>query len=191
LNEGANAASVMAQLAAMDRLDGTNYFSWSEDIDILLGLSELDYAMNSPRPAPPVVGEPDYDHKVMKYDLEKTKWEKSNKKCLLILKRYITDAAKGSIAKCETARAYLDKLAAQFVGSSKAYASTLTKQFVNIRYDGSGMRAYIQKMTSMATKLNKYFEATLLDEFVVHTVMQSFPKEYETFHVNYNTVKDK
>ena len=53
--------------------------------------------MNSPRPAPPVVEKPDYDHKVMKYDLEKAKWEKSNKKCLLILKRSIADAVKGSI----------------------------------------------------------------------------------------------
>ena len=61
-----------------------------------------------------------------------------------------------------------------------------------MRYDGSGMRAYIQKMTSMAAKLYKYFEAPLPDEYVVHTIMQSLPKEYETFHVNYNnTVKDK
>ncbi|WVZ80283.1 hypothetical protein U9M48_027774 [Paspalum notatum var. saurae] len=137
-------------------------------------------------------GEADYDHKVIKYDLEKAKWEKSNKKCLLIPKRSVVDAVKGSILECETAREYLGKLAAQFVGSSKAYASTLTKQFANMRYDRSGMRAYIQKMTSMVAKLNKYFEAPLPVEYVVHTIMQSLPKEYETLHMNYNnTVKDK
>ena len=44
----------------------------------------------------------------------------------------------------------------------------------------------------MAAKLNKYFKTTLPDEFVVHITMQSLPKEYETFHVNYNnTVKDQ
>jgi len=61
-----------------------------------------------------------------------------------------------------------------------------------MRYDGSGIRAYIQKMSSMAAKLNKYFKTALPDEFVVHVIMQSLPKEYETFHVNYNnTVKDQ
>ena len=47
-------------------------------------------------------------------------------------------------------------------------------------------------MSSMAAKLNKYFKTALPDEFVVHIIMQSLPKEYETFHVNYNnTVKDQ
>ena len=110
----------------------------------------------------------------------------------MILKCSIVDAIKGSIPECKTVKEYLDRVAAQFVGSSKAYASTLTKQFINMRYDGSGIRAYIQKMCSMVAKMSKYFKTALPDEFVVHVIMQSLPKEYETFHVNYNnTVKDQ
>jgi len=158
----------------------------------MLGLSELDFALRSARPVPPVVGEPDIDNKVMKHNLERAKWERSNRKWLMILKRSILEDIRGSILECETAGEYLDKVAAQFVGSSKAYASTLTKQFINMRYDGSSIRAYIQKMSSMAAKLNKYFKTALPDEFVVHVIMQSLPKEYETFNVNYNnTVKDQ
>ena len=138
------------------------------------------------------MGEPDYDHKVIKYDLDKAKWEQSNRKCLMVIKYSIVESIKGAITECDTAKEYLERVAAQFVGSSKAYASTLTKQFVNMKYDGSGIRTHIHKMSSMAAKLNKYFKAPLPDEFVVHIIMQSLPKEYETFHVNYNnSVKDQ
>ena len=192
LSEGANAVNILLQLATIKPLDGTNYSTWKEDIELMLDLSELDYALNSARLVPPQVGEPDYDDKVMKHDLERVKWERSNRKYLMILKRSIMEAIRGSIPECETAREYMDKVAAQFVGSSKAYASTLTKQFINMRYDGSGIRAYIQKMCSMVAKMSKYFKTALPDEFVVHVIMQSLPKEYEMFHVNYNnTVKDQ
>ena len=192
LSEGASAANILSQLATIKPLDGTNYSTWKEDIELMLGLSELDYALNGARPVPPQVGEPDYDDKFMKHDLERVKWERSNRKYLMILKRSIMEAIRGSIPECETAREYMDKVAAQFVGSSKAYASTLTKQFINMRYDGSGIRAYIQKMCSMVAKMSKYFKTALPDKFVVHVIMQSLPKEYETFHVNYNnTVKDQ
>jgi len=47
-------------------------------------------------------------------------------------------------------------------------------------------------MTSTAAKLNKYLGKDLPEEFVVHMIMKSLPKEYETFHVHYNTtVKDR
>jgi hypothetical protein len=127
LSEGASAANILSQLAAIKPLDETNYSTWKENIEPMLGLSELDYALRSARPVPPEVGEPDYDNKVMKHDLERHKWEKSNRKCLMILKRSIVEAIRGLILECETAREYMDRVAAQFVGSSKAYASTLTK----------------------------------------------------------------
>jgi hypothetical protein len=47
-------------------------------------------------------------------------------------------------------------------------------------------------MTSIVAKLNEYFDQALPEEFVVHVIMRSLPKEYDTFHVHYNTaVTDK
>lgn len=183
---------LISQVGNIQPLDESNYSVWKEKIESFLTLGDLDYALHNARPTPPQEGEPNYEHKVMKYDLDKRMWEQSNKKSLLLIKLSIVDNIKSSITQCDTAREYLDRIAAQFVGSAKAYASTLTRQFVNLKYDGSGIRAHIQKMSSMAAKLNKYFNAPLPKEFVVHIIMQSLPKEYETFHVNYNnSVKDQ
>ena len=127
LSEGASAANILSQLAAIKPLDGMNYSTWREDIELMLALSELDFALRSARPVPPQVGEPDFDNKVMKHVLERAKWERSNRKCLMVLKRSIMEAIRGSIPECETTKEYLDRVATQFVGSSKAYASTVTK----------------------------------------------------------------
>jgi hypothetical protein len=75
----------------------------------------------------------------------------------------------------------------QFTGLSKAYASSLVSEFINMRYGGSGVRAYIQKMTSTVAKLNKYLGKDLAEDFVVHVIMRSLPQEFDTFHVHYNS----
>jgi hypothetical protein len=54
-----------------------------------------------------------------------------------------------------------------------------------MRYDGNGMRAYIHKITLIVAKLNKYLGQALPKEFIVHVMMKSLLKEYETFHVHY------
>jgi hypothetical protein len=47
-------------------------------------------------------------------------------------------------------------------------------------------------MVSIITKLNKYLGQPMHKDFVLIMIMRSPPKEYETFHVQYNTgVKDK
>jgi hypothetical protein len=179
-------------MGTIDPLNGSNYSVWRERIEVMLALSELDYALQVQKPTEPEEGVPQYEHKLLQYSVEKMKWEKSNRKCLMIIRSLIMDSIRGSIPECETAKEYLERVAIQFTGSSKAYASTLVSDFINMRYDGSGVRSYIQKMTSTVAKLNKYLGQNLPEEFVVHVIMKSLPKEYDTFHVHYNTtVKDK
>jgi hypothetical protein len=43
-------------------------------------------------------------------------------------------------------------------------------------------------MTSTVAKLNKYLGKDLPEDFVVHVIMRSLPKEFDTFHVHYNSV---
>jgi hypothetical protein len=41
-------------------------------------------------------------------------------------------------------------------------------------------------MSTMAAKLDK-LKMPLVDDFIIHLALNSLPKEYETFVVNYNT----
>ena len=126
----------------------------------------------------------------MKYDLGRKKWDISNRKCLMVAKSTILDIIRGSIPDCDIATKYLKKVESQFTGSSKAYASTLIKKFFNEKYIGGGIREHILKMSNTASKL-KPMDLGFKDEFPIHLVFASLPKEYKTFIVNYNMQPDK
>jgi hypothetical protein len=49
---------------------------------MILGLSDLDYALKDAYSTESSVGDPLYEHKLMQYDINKVKWEKSNKRCV-------------------------------------------------------------------------------------------------------------
>jgi hypothetical protein len=178
---------VLGQLGAIEPLNGSNYAQWRERIEMILGLSDLDYVLQGAYPTEPSVEDPLYENKLMQYGINKVKWEKSNNKCMMIIKHSMAETIRGAILECATAKEYLEKVASQFTGSSKTYASSLVSEFINMRYDDSGVRAYIQKMISMVIKLNKYLGKDLLEDFVVHMIMGSLPKEFDTFHVHYNS----
>jgi hypothetical protein len=167
---------VLSQLGTIEPLNGSNYAQWRERIEMILGLSDLDYALQDAYPTEPSVEDPLYENKLMQYSINQVKWEKSNKKCMMIIKHSMAETIRGVIPECVTAKEYLEKVATQFTGSSKAYASSLVSEFINMTYDGSGVQACIQKMTSTIAKLNKYLGKDLPEDFVVHVIMRSLPK---------------
>jgi hypothetical protein len=105
----------------------------------------------------------------------------------MIIKSSINEAIRRGILDCETVKEYLKKVESQFTGSSKTYASTIIKRLVMKKYFfGSRVREHILKMSNMASKL-KTMDMGLKDEFLVHLVMSSLPKEFEAFEINYNS----
>ena len=122
-----------------------NYRVWREKYELALELSENDLALTSPCPsklvdpvrkenetnADVIARQRDHAEVRMKYDLERKKWDISNRKCLMVAKSTISDAIRGSIPDCDTTTEYLKKVENQCTGSSKAYASTLIKRLFN------------------------------------------------------------
>ena len=120
----------------------------------------------------------------MKYDLEHRQWTLSNRKCLLVAKATIEEQIRGSIPECATAKEYLEKIKSQFTGSTKATTSSLIKKLVNEKFTGGSIREHILKMNTTISKLK---EMNLKEEdFLIHLIFASLPKEYDTFIVNYN-----
>jgi len=179
----------MAFISHIPPLEGGNYRVWREKYELALALSENDLALTSPCPTEPVdpvreENESDADFTArqrdhvevrMKYDLERKKWDISNRKCLMVAKSTILDAIRGSIPDCDTATEYLKKVESQFTGSSKAYASTLIKKLFNEKYTGGGIREHILKMSNTASKL-KPMDLGLKDEFLICLVFAFLPK---------------
>jgi hypothetical protein len=143
--------------------------------------------MERPPPWAFATRERDFASIRMTYDLERAKWDASNCKCLMIIKSSIKEAIRGGISDCETAKEYLKKVESQFTGSLKTYAIIIIKRLVTEKYSSSrGVREHVQKMSNMTSKL-KTMDMWLKDEFLVHLVISSLPKEFEAFEINYNS----
>jgi hypothetical protein len=136
--------NILNQLSAIQPLNGSNYGSWRETIEIVLVLMEIDLAltMDAPKESEkPMIrdGEAveafatrqrDFAPIRMAYNLERAKWDAFNHKCLVVIKSSIMEAIRGAIPNCETAKEYLKKMESQFTGSSKTHTSTIIKRLV-------------------------------------------------------------
>jgi hypothetical protein len=130
----------------------------------------------------------------MVYDLQKQKWVNTNKKCVVVIKNTIESTIISSIQECDTIIEYLERIKNQFYSSSKTYATQLIKQLITERYSrggsDTGMREHILKMNHLNNKL-KPMDLTLKEEFLVHVIFVSLPKEFNTFVVIYNIQPEK
>jgi hypothetical protein len=124
------------------------------------------------------------------YAVDKINWERSNRKCLMVIKERISEGIRGAIPDCESAVEYLEKVESQFTGSSKAYASSVIKRLVSEKYTGGGVRDHILRMSNVAARL-KPLDLAIKDGFLIYLIFNLLPKEFETFEVNSNSINDK
>jgi hypothetical protein len=116
--------NILNHLSAIQPLNGSNYGSWRETIEIALALMEIDLALTADAPKEPekpvlrdgeiaqafATRERDFAPIRMAYDLERAKWDASNRNCLMVIKSSIKEVIRGGILDCETAKEYLKKV---------------------------------------------------------------------------------
>nr|KYP42935.1 hypothetical protein KK1_035642 [Cajanus cajan] len=75
-------------------LNGTNFKAWKEAVEIILGCMDLDLALRAEKSTP----NPE------NLDEDKVeKWERSNRMCLMIMKRSVPEVFRGSISESHNA----------------------------------------------------------------------------------------
>ncbi|KAK3001597.1 hypothetical protein RJ639_021603 [Escallonia herrerae] len=178
-------AAITGYLSSIESLSGTNFRKWKEQISIILGVMDLDYALRVDAPAA-LMAESSTEQKAA-YE----KWDRSNRISLMIMKGSITTAIRGAIPDSDNAKLYLAHIEEQFQGSFKAHATTLITKMVTLKYSGSnGVREHILWMNDMASQL-KGLDMEISEGFLVHFIMTSLPAQFGPFKINYNTQKEK
>ncbi|KAK3039644.1 hypothetical protein RJ639_027235 [Escallonia herrerae] len=178
-------AVITGYLSFIESLSGTNFRKWKEQISIILGVMDLDYALRVDAPTA-LTAESSTEQKAA-YE----KWERSNRISLMIMKGSITIAIRGAIPDSDNAKLYLAHIEEQFQGSSKAHATTLITKMVTLKYSGSnGVREHILRMNDMASQL-KGLDMEISEGFLVHFIMTSLPAQFGPFKINYNMQKEK
>ena len=166
-------------------LNDTNFKSWKENVLIVLGVMDLDLALRVDQPDP-LTHESTSDQ-----EKEMEKWERSNRMSLMIMKRAIPEAFRGTMSEqITTTKGFLEDIEKIFAKNEKAETSTLLAKLISMRYVGKGnIREYIMEMSHTASKL-KALKLELSEDLLVHLVLISLPTQYSQFKVSYNYQKE-
>ncbi|XP_019261993.1 PREDICTED: uncharacterized protein LOC109239856 [Nicotiana attenuata] len=176
--------NMTTQLNSIETLTSSNYKKWKQDVEIVLGLMDLDFAFEQ-KPAEPTTTST-ADEKA-KYE----KWMKANKLSLTIMKRSISYHIKGAIKDNGNAKDFLSAIGQKFLESDKAEIGSLIDSLSTIKYDLVGsVRDHIMKLVNIATKLNN-LGVTITDDFLVRQSLRSLPEQFNQLKTTYNAQKDK
>ncbi|XP_009611796.1 uncharacterized protein [Nicotiana tomentosiformis] len=111
--------------------------------------------------------------------MEMKRWERSNRMCMMIMKKAIPEIFRGTISnKVKTAKEFMAEIEKVFVKSEKAEIGTLLTRLILMRYQGKGnIMEYIMKMSDLASKL-KALKLDLSEDLLVHLVLISLPPHF-------------
>ena len=114
-------------------LNGTNFKSWKENVMIVLGVMDLNLALR-------VFWSADLTEQSSSTEKrEMERWDCSNRMSLMIMKRTIPEAFKGTMSeKVTIAKEFLKEIEKQFAKNEKAETSTLLENHISMRYKGKG-----------------------------------------------------
>ena len=93
-------------LNGIEQLNGSNYATWKEKLEITMALLNIDYALLNDPPEAPKENDENYDALKKDYEVMKATWDDSNRKCLMMIKGSITQSMRGALPDCEIAKGY-------------------------------------------------------------------------------------
>ncbi|KNA05744.1 hypothetical protein SOVF_187600 [Spinacia oleracea] len=167
-----SASVISANVNSIPLLNGTNFKDWKENISIVLGCMDLDLALRTDKPAA-LTAESTADQE---RDFER--WDRSNRMCVMIMKRGIPESFRGSVSDEVTAKEFLEQIEKRFVKNDKAEISTTLLNLISIKYKGQeNIREYIMEMSHLASKL-KALKLELSDDLLVHLILISLPAQF-------------
>ncbi|KAL0396299.1 UNVERIFIED_CONTAM: hypothetical protein Scaly_0078300 [Sesamum calycinum] len=155
------------------------------DLEIVLGVMDLDLALREDSP-PALTNKSTSEQK-----RERERWEKSNRMCVMIMKKSIPEAFRGTMSETLTkAKDFLEHTEKRFVKNEKVEIGILLTSLISKRYTGKGnIREYIMEMSHLASKL-KALKLDLSKDLLVYLILISLPPHFSQFKVSYNCQKE-
>ncbi|KAL0307882.1 UNVERIFIED_CONTAM: hypothetical protein Scaly_2560000 [Sesamum calycinum] len=115
MDSGMAPANITASINTIPMLNGSNFKSWKENLKIVLGVMDLDLV----------------DKSTSEQKREKERWEKSNRMCVMIMKKSIPEAFRGTMSETLTkAKDFLEHIEKRFVKNEKAEISILLTSLI-------------------------------------------------------------
>ncbi|XP_070682360.1 uncharacterized protein [Malus domestica] len=166
-------------------LTGVNYKKWKQDLEIVLGVMDMDLALRTEELPMPNKG------CTLSQRSKHEKWENSNIISLMIIKRSMTDVVCGGFPEATNSKEFMKSIEEKYKEYERTKTGNLMNSLTTIRYDGEwGICEYTLKVIDIAGKL-RTLEVLISKTFLVHVIMNSLPISYTQLNVSYDTLQRK
>ncbi|XP_028944964.1 uncharacterized protein [Malus domestica] len=170
-------------LINIEKLNGNNFRTWKQQIDLNLGLLEFAIAFKQPKPHA-LTSESTKDQK----DAFE-KWARANEMSLLIMQNAMEEHIRGGVPSCDLAKDYLAAIEEKYKRSDKVETGSYLTALTSAKFDGGSIREHLLKLVNVGNKLNT-LDVPISEQFLVHMALNSLTAEYEQVKINYNTQKE-
>lgn len=127
-------------------MNGSNYKQWKDQLEIFLGIADLDNALQIDRPAVLT------DESTSEEKSHMARWLRSNRMCLMIMQKTIPKCFRGHVSESTTTKEFLAYLEQRYVKNEKAEAGNLLKKLCSKQYRGIDSIRVHKVMNAVATK---------------------------------------
>lgn len=154
-------------------LTGLNLKKWKDDVMYAMVVVGIHTAMIKTKPTALTANSTE-DQK-----LAYAAWERSDRLCLLLMKRSIPDHIKSILPTDCSAKEFLNAITLWYKISPKAEISMLLQDLFTMRYDHAcdDVRSYIMRMIEYQLRL-KALDVSLSDKFIVLHSLNTLPSEF-------------
>ncbi|BFG37775.1 hypothetical protein CerSpe_240490 [Prunus speciosa] len=171
-------------LSSIETLNGPNYEKWKLDVEVVLGLMDLDLALIEDKPAALTAS------CTSEQKLKLKNWETSNRMSLLVMEKTISASVLEEIPASENAKEFLATIIQKYKPEDKAQVRKLITALSSAKFDGVGsVREYILGLAGIANKL-KVLKVPIDETFLVHIAVNSLPSSYGQLVTAYSILKE-
>ncbi|GAV81196.1 UBN2 domain-containing protein, partial [Cephalotus follicularis] len=146
---------------------------WKQDIEFAIGIADIDLAMISDMPADIT------DTSSLAEREHHAKWERSNRLCLMAMKRSIFEHLLGGLPETNDAGEFFAAVGERYQVSSNAEAGSLMSELI-------GVREHILRMVHLQSKLRAR-DIPLPNSYIVSHALNSLPISFSQIKTAYNT----
>lgn len=171
-------------LSSIETLNGPNYEKWKLDVEVVLGLLDLDLALIEDKPEALTASS------TSEQKLKLKNWQTSNRMSLLVMEKTISASVLEEIPASENAKEFLASIVQKYKPEDKAQVRKLITALTSAKFDGVGsVREYILGLACIANKL-KVLKVPIDETFLVHIAVNSLPSSYGQLVRVYSIMKE-
>ena len=172
----------LAMILNQKPLDGNNFEDWKTNLYIVLDYGKIKFVLDTPKPAIPEAGV---------NDRTKTKhatWENANTSLRCYILASVVGHLRQKITPLDSRVEMLQTFEGMFAKSTASERQAAITDLINTCITGGRVKDHYLAMISHISRA-EVMEAKLQKEMKIDLILQSLPKHFNQFKVNYNMHK--